>query len=269
MAKPGGSLPSWNTGLANQAEPSGAKKILGWETSEAPPSGYFNWLQWKYGEWIAYLNDTTALAFDLAGEVWVWTAAACGFEKGLLVTQDEADTDALTATGNGTGYGIKAKGGTGGRFERNDADTSKNAITVVGLIDANGATMPANTTALTGQITPLSYPKVAVSIQSDGLGGLEVAGESLNVASIGVGGGAGNPELTVTFASNFAGSNYIVQCLAQYTDGDLLPLMPVVQTKNVGSVVMRFVYNTLGTFAPQDLLVAADVKIYLAIYGVQ
>ena len=58
MATKPTSVPVWNTGGANNVEPSAGKKILGWLIGEKPPSSYFNWLQKLYGDWFTWLNSS-------------------------------------------------------------------------------------------------------------------------------------------------------------------------------------------------------------------
>lgn len=62
MAKPA-SIPTWNTGGANNVAPSGAEQISGWITNQIPASSKMNWLQKLYGDWITWLD--TALPNSL------------------------------------------------------------------------------------------------------------------------------------------------------------------------------------------------------------
>ncbi len=50
-------LPEWNTGLANQTAPNGAKLILGWEPDEEPSSALFNWHMYYAGEHFRWLRE--------------------------------------------------------------------------------------------------------------------------------------------------------------------------------------------------------------------
>lgn len=72
MAKPT-KLPEFNSGLANQTEPSGGKKILGWTLNEIPPSGYFNWLFYYIYLWLKWIDDGvwTAISLTLSGALTV------------------------------------------------------------------------------------------------------------------------------------------------------------------------------------------------------
>lgn len=49
--------PIWNTGGANRTDPMAAKKVLGWELNEAPPSSYFNWLMHYTGAGFVWLYE--------------------------------------------------------------------------------------------------------------------------------------------------------------------------------------------------------------------
>ncbi len=57
MAAKPSKVPVFNTGGANNVEPSVGKKILGWLRGEKPASSTFNWLAKLYGEWAQYLSD--------------------------------------------------------------------------------------------------------------------------------------------------------------------------------------------------------------------
>ncbi len=50
-------VPEWNTGLANNTEPSGAEKITGWTVDDEPPSSFFNWLQNLAGAWLKWFDE--------------------------------------------------------------------------------------------------------------------------------------------------------------------------------------------------------------------
>ncbi len=92
-------LPAWNTGGANNTEPSGAEKIAGWTVGQQPPSSYFNWLQKLYYEWAAYLDDLEAQAMN-------WTAEHI-FDEKITVSTTNATSNAVTATGGSTaGHGV-------------------------------------------------------------------------------------------------------------------------------------------------------------------
>lgn len=67
MATKPASLPAWNTGGANNTEPSAGEKVSGWTVGQQPPSSYFNWWQKLTYEWTAYLDDLEAQAFTWTG----------------------------------------------------------------------------------------------------------------------------------------------------------------------------------------------------------
>lgn len=101
-------IPEWNTGGANNTEPSSGEKILGWEVNQVPPSSWFNWMQKLYGEWIQYLNDGI-------------------FTGGLDVTGAGTDGSGIIGRGSATGDGAGVEGfGTdsaaGGEFVGGDED---------------------------------------------------------------------------------------------------------------------------------------------------
>jgi hypothetical protein len=57
VAKPT-TLPRWATGgAADIVEPSEGQKDLGWAVGDKPPAQFFNWLQRRTYDWMAWLND--------------------------------------------------------------------------------------------------------------------------------------------------------------------------------------------------------------------
>jgi hypothetical protein len=59
--RPSGYVGWCSTGATNIAEPTDAKKAVGWSTNEQPPSSYFNWIQQKQDAYIQYLDWKAAL----------------------------------------------------------------------------------------------------------------------------------------------------------------------------------------------------------------
>jgi hypothetical protein len=55
MSKPT-KVPTWNTDLSNQTEPSGGQKASGWTSGQAAVSSYLNWLLYTIYTWIVYLQ---------------------------------------------------------------------------------------------------------------------------------------------------------------------------------------------------------------------
>jgi hypothetical protein len=84
-------LPSWASSATNIAEPTDAKKAVGWATNEQPPSSYFNWLQEKTGAWIRYLSYDTVIDDDFV------------FDPGLVRA-----TGTYGSSGNRYGWGVTA-----------------------------------------------------------------------------------------------------------------------------------------------------------------
>jgi hypothetical protein len=55
MSRPTGNLPGWNSGLANDVEPSSGEKAAGYAVNQVPTSGKLNWLLRQFSEWCAYV----------------------------------------------------------------------------------------------------------------------------------------------------------------------------------------------------------------------
>ncbi len=53
-------LPSWNSGAANQVEPSAGKKVLGWVAGEDPSSSTDNWVKARNSEMCQFLHHRHA-----------------------------------------------------------------------------------------------------------------------------------------------------------------------------------------------------------------
>lgn len=64
---------SWAAGATNIAEPTDAKKTVGWAINEQPPSSYFNWIQQKSDAWRDYLDWITQME-DVIDESWNYAA---------------------------------------------------------------------------------------------------------------------------------------------------------------------------------------------------
>jgi hypothetical protein len=97
--------PQWNTGLANNVEPSGAKKILGWVVGENPvSSSFFNWIQNLTGLWFDWLDART----NDSG-----AAPRIGL-RGIESTAEDANGNGANLTGLGSGAGASATGGATG-----------------------------------------------------------------------------------------------------------------------------------------------------------
>jgi len=126
-------IPEWNTSLTNQTEPNAAKKSLGWALNEAPPSSYFNWLQYFCGEWTRWWDERGLDGLYGGGgdaEDFLIQAPVVT-DPGSGGTMAIAGGDAIT-TGNGGAAkvigGAAAGVGTGGAVELTggDADTAGN-----------------------------------------------------------------------------------------------------------------------------------------------
>lgn len=106
VAKPS-DLPEWASGLsADIVNPTGAKKLLGWLTAEKPPAQHFNWWMNNVYAWATWLQT-----FEDEAHVW---SKHQSFNEGITASRTLANNHAVTATGNGTGVGVFARGGASG-----------------------------------------------------------------------------------------------------------------------------------------------------------
>lgn len=103
-------LPRWaDTVAANPArvvEPPSGKKDIGWDVAERPPAQWKNWLLLQAYNWLVWLD-----AFETEAHTWTQLQT---LQRGQTITQANANTRALRATGNGTAEGALFEGGTGG-----------------------------------------------------------------------------------------------------------------------------------------------------------
>lgn len=157
-------IPIWNTGGANNVEPSGAKKILGWLIGEDPASSFFNFLMKLTGDWLTWLDDRVADAGGVAPRIglrgigstgeaggtggdFAGNGAAAGAAGTGGATSGPGVTGAGgapngkggTFTGTGTGSGLDAIGGATGYGAVLSADTTSPARSALRLVpqDAN------------------------------------------------------------------------------------------------------------------------------------
>lgn len=118
----------WNSGLANQTEPSGGKKILGWVLDEAPSSSFWNWLHFQAFRWFRWFNERFDDGLSSGG----------GDEEDLWIHPPVPATDGgeLHLTGatavNGSGGAVKVFGGSA------TTSGSGGVVTVQGGVGAAG-----------------------------------------------------------------------------------------------------------------------------------
>lgn len=179
---------AWNTGGANNVEPNGAKKILGWITNEAPPSATFNWWQKLIHEWVAYLSDGI-----FTGGLQV-TGAAAG--NGVTGIGGTGNTKGVVGTGIGTGTGVEGTGGatngTGVKGVGTGAGTGVdgvggNSSYSVGVYGTGGS---AGGDGVSGEGTDDGYGVVGLGGPTDGIG-VRGIGQGNGQGVLGQGAGTG------------------------------------------------------------------------------
>lgn len=246
MTKPAGNLPTWNTGLANNTEPNGAKKTLGWEVNEKPASSYFNWWQNKVGEWVSYLDAITA-------EALTWTGLQTFDRKVTITPGASAGTNELGVQiqGKGTGYGMTVQGGV----------SQVIAIQSAGTIQLAEDAPSTKTTALVNEVAHRNIIKAHGYITTDGEGAVTYQ-DGASVTSVTL---PGARVIRVTFAQAFSNDNYTFTVTAQEP---LLntPLVVDYLFKTTTTCEFRFVISTSGAnFDPAT----DDIHVDFIAVGVQ
>lgn len=236
-------LPTWNSGGANNVEPTSGEKAAGWAVDDVPPSSTFNWLQKLTGEWAAYLDDG-----DFTGGITVDGGAVVTGENGGGSTS----IGLLSTGGGGTGgHGLKGVGGAdvadgvwgvggvdggyGGNFEgaggyqgiRAVGDTSAGvlasnssgatavAIDCRGTLDFDGVSPPGGTVALKNKVTALLVPRAMVVFSCNGTASPTVY-VSQNVTSVTQATGGGTDgQVSVTYAQDVVQLESGVQATVQ------------------------------------------------------
>lgn len=94
MAKPT-SLPEWNSGGANNVEPAGGKKALGWEVDEVPPSSTFNWWQKLVYEWTVWLDGFLGVSHTWTKGQTINGDASAMAGRGLVVEGTAASSESI------------------------------------------------------------------------------------------------------------------------------------------------------------------------------
>jgi len=196
MTKPAGNLPTWNTGLANNTEPNGAKKTLGWEVNEKPASSYFNWWQNKVGEWVSYLDAITA-------EALTWTGLQTFDRKVTITPGASAGTNelGLQLQGKGTGYGMTVQGGA----------SQPIAIQSAGTIQIVEDAPPTKNTALIDELSYRNIIKGHAYITTNGLGAITYA-DGASITSVTL---PGASVIRVTLAAAMEDIKYTVVITGQ------------------------------------------------------
>lgn len=161
MATKPASLPAWNTGGANNTEPSAGEKVSGWTVGQQPPSSYFNWWQKLTYEWTAYLDDLEAQAFT-------WTGIHI-FQDNVSISLSDANP-ALNVTNTGAGSAV------------NGVNTSTGHGVAGGAVDA---------AAFGGLFVNNTNSATALKGSSTGTSSYGVHGEGRAAGVRGTGGAAG------------------------------------------------------------------------------
>lgn len=140
MASKPATVPTWATtatGIARTTDPGGTVRGDGWDVSDRPPSGWWNWMWNTIGAWLAFLNDPDVLT---AGDVTI-TSDFTSTGGGVTVTGDIVSSAGalnvsgnITATAAGSSLITGTTGhvtvGTGGVLSSGDLETTGGANVV-------------------------------------------------------------------------------------------------------------------------------------------
>lgn len=140
MATKPTNLAAWNTGGANNTEPSAGEKITGWTVGQAPPSSYFNWWQRLVWQWLVYLDDIANIAWTWAGaHVFNSTARFNGRVDAIVAPgagnaninvenlDTSADSHALRARSSSVGTSVRLENSSTGRALQLQTDSNAHA----------------------------------------------------------------------------------------------------------------------------------------------
>lgn len=166
---------------------------------------------------------------------------------GLVVTEADSNTSAVNATGNGSGHGIIAVGGSsgyGGHFSNATAATGgtrKDAVLLAnGDLSLSGVTYPDSTTGVSNRLTPSNVPKLWTNVTiTNATPFVPSVTTGFNVASVSR---VDSTTMRVTIADDMANANYAV--IYTGTGGDFARVF----NRQVGSFDVEF-YNDAGSRA--------------------
>lgn len=274
-------LPEWNSGVANQTEPSAPKKVLGWVVNEAAASSYFNWILYTIYLWCVYLKN-------LASEALTWTALQTFNEAIVVIATTGTNVIGGMFTGKGnqsgvsgqggasagaggsfaggasSGPGIVGVGGTGGGVGGQLTPSTAATTTVhrhaleanFGHVKFTNAVNPLASTAALNILTPKNVCKAWGSITLNGTGTPTVnSGFNIDASP------ADNLSNTITvyFAQDMANANYSVTTGSKSTGGFSLE----VTTKNAHYFIMRaYDVGTVAYLASSQNGATYDFQVY-------
>lgn len=166
-------VPEWNSGGANNTEPSAGKKTLGYTLNDQPVSGHLNWWMKLVYDWSLYLRDLFSRSV-----------------VGSSASESATNAIGLDFTGKGNAEGVVGRGGSNGGTGVAGIGGATNGTGVTGT---GGATNGYGG-AFYGAGTGLGL--YAVGGASAGSGGINAAG--------GTGGGVGADCVSTGTAGTYA-----------------------------------------------------------------
>lgn len=230
MANKPTKVPLWNSGGANNTEPSGGKKVLGWIPNEDNVSSSFlNWLQKLYADWITWLDDRT----NNAG-----AAPRIGL-RGIESTAEDANGAGANLTGLGTGSGVNGIGGATGHGVVAQADTSSPARSAFRMVpqDAN-PTVPQEGDVYANSVTHIVMYYDGTTWRPISSGNIVTIGDG--ISSFGNYNGTTDAPFTAAIAALPAGGRIIV-LRGTYTFGGAFTINQnnlTIEGENRGSVII-------------------------------
>lgn len=132
-------LPQWNSGGANNVEPSAGKKVLGWILNEIPPSSTLNWLGKLIYEWLAYVDAPVGSAGVTGGDAFAAVGGAgSGGTGGAGLKGTGGATNGIGVRGLGTGTGAGVEGSGAGTPMATAATTGSGVVGRGGQTNGHG-----------------------------------------------------------------------------------------------------------------------------------
>lgn len=180
------------------------------------------------------------------------------FTKGVVITQATTNGNGLAATGNGTG-----KGGTFAAGTAATGGTRRDAVSITnGDLDMSGVANPTSTTGLSNRLTPKNFAKAWSSFTGVGSAGSSTIHDGCNITSVVEANNGGAGEITVTFATAMADTNYAVML-----GNNGSTAKPFIFSKSTGSFKVRIASSIDGTSF--NLASLANHRLDVVVFGAQ
>jgi hypothetical protein len=155
----------WNTGGANNLEPSAGKKTTGWVNGEVVPSGWLNWMLKLAGDWSAWLD-----AFESTAHTWTVSQNMGGNRVTNLADPTSAQDAATKAYVDASpSYAVSANCGSyTGTTTAGNADVTNLSVTLTTHGRPVMVTIQSGSTSSISETTVGTSAQLVISILWDG-----------------------------------------------------------------------------------------------------